>query len=42
MTEEEKVMARFMAEHAPGSVWASRGITQHVMTKKERKHYELR
>jgi hypothetical protein len=40
---EEKVMARFMAEHAPGSIFANKDFNQlHVMTKKERRLYELR
>lgn len=40
---EEKVMARYMAEHAPGSIFGKKGFNElHLMTKKERRQYELR
>lgn len=40
---EERVMARYMAEHAPGSIFGKKGFNElHLMTKKERRNYELR
>ncbi len=43
MTDEEKQMARYMTERAPGSVLEDKDFKRmHMMTKKERKNYELR
>lgn len=43
ISEEEKVMARYMVEHAPGSLRIKSDFeSMHVMTRQERRSYDLR